>query len=379
MKKRIFALLLAGLMVLSLSGCFGFKGSVSVNSDGSGVVTVQSGLTQEAIDTLAEMDPDSVDLAGGQPMTIDGVTYYGSTERHSFQNLDELNTVLSAMGSGEVSGLTVTQDANGDFQLSVPAMDVDSMEQDMAEANADLEVDPAEIQQLMEQMMFKLSFAFPSPVCQVSGDPTGVTVSGNTVTIDLLKTTGACGFSTSPSAVATSAGPFSDVARDAWYCDAVTALSKGGLLTGVGGSRFDPAGTVTWSQLCQMLAKAKGLPTGEANGYWAGLAIQSCVNAGFVSTRGDITPANYDVPVNREATVCAMMRALPDQLRVVVNPSPAIPDLASVTQGNQGTVTDAYRYGVAKGDSTGAFLPASLLTRSEVSQLFFNVGWTSPA
>ena len=165
MKKRIFALLLAGLMVLSLSGCFGFKGSVSVNSDGSGVMTVQSGLTQEAIDALTEMDPDSVNQSGGQPMTIDGVTYYGSTERHSCQNLDELNTVLNTVlnttGSNGADP-TVTLDANGDFRLELPAIDQEAVQQEAADANASLDVDPAEIQKLMEQMMFKLSFTFPS-------------------------------------------------------------------------------------------------------------------------------------------------------------------------------------------------------------------------
>ena len=48
---------------------------------------------------------------------------------------------------------------------------------------------------------------------------------------------------------------FSDVAEDAWYAQAVAWAAEAGIVTGVGGGRFDPEGTVTREQLAVMICR----------------------------------------------------------------------------------------------------------------------------
>ncbi|MBE6927426.1 MAG: hypothetical protein E7467_02870 [Ruminococcaceae bacterium] len=56
--------------------------------------------------------------------------------------------------------------------------------------------------------------------------------------------------------------PFTDVAEDTWYTEAVTWAAENGVVGGIGGGKFDPDGKITREQLATILhryAKSKGL------------------------------------------------------------------------------------------------------------------------
>lgn len=54
--------------------------------------------------------------------------------------------------------------------------------------------------------------------------------------------------------------PFTDIAENAWYADAVRYVYQHGLMTGTGGSTFNPDGTTTRAQLVTILWRQAGSP-----------------------------------------------------------------------------------------------------------------------
>lgn len=172
---------------------------------------------------------------------------------------------------------------------------------------------------------------------------------------------------------------YSDVAPDAWYYEAISALSEGGLVNGMGDGTFQPIGTITYSQFCNILSKAKGLDVTTTSDYWAAGAIQACVEQGYIPNLGEILPENYDTPISREVATAGLMEALPDNLKKVAADAPEIPDRADISAEYLDGVLDAYKFGVAKGGEDGSFNPKGTLTRAEFCQLLFNAGWTDPA
>ena len=59
--------------------------------------------------------------------------------------------------------------------------------------------------------------------------------------------------------------------------------------------------------------------------------------------------------------------------------SSSIPDFDSISPVYQDDILNAYTYGITNGvDANKTFSPKSLLTRAQVCQLFYNMGWTSP-
>lgn len=82
-------------------------------------------------------------------------------------------------------------------------------------------------------------------------------------------------------------GTFKDVLPEQWYYAAVEAMAARGLVNGMGNGVFAPNETITYAQFCNIAAKAANMASGEENGYWGYKAIQSCVNAGIIESRGD--------------------------------------------------------------------------------------------
>jgi len=170
---------------------------------------------------------------------------------------------------------------------------------------------------------------------------------------------------------------FHDVSAESWYYEAVTAMSEAGLVGGMGDGTFAPESTLTYAQFCQIVARAKNLPTGEANGYWAGKAIQACIDAKYIFSLGALSAANYDAPITREAAVAAMFKTKEGSIEVGTQiTSPMIPDYHTIDSRYRLSIIAAYNSGITSGiDEILTFNPKGLLKRAEVCQLFYNIGW----
>lgn len=413
---KLASLLLAvTVLCLALTGCMAQIGEVTINSDGSGTLKAQMGFTKEAFDAMNSMAQENgggADMSTVHTFVYNGTTYYGEVQTADFDSLGVLNQSISNVPEGQNFGpLGVKQEPDGSFTLVLDAtggtnglVDVPTM--DEAAAQAGKELSQEEYKQLLDSMVVVYTFNFPSPIIQISGDSLGVTVSGNSVTLNILemaKTTSKDTYysfttkagsqggtptetpkpteTTKPIETGVAAQRFTDVPADAWYASAVNKLASGGLVAGIGNSKFDPDATMTYSQFCQVLARAKGGETGTQDGYWAYKAINYCLGNSYLYGKGTISAENYEVPITREIAIAAMFRAKQTDLTTPVNNMKItdIPDYEDIDLGIRDFVLKAYQYGLTTGvDANHTFKPKDQLTRAQVCQLFYNLNWVSP-
>ena len=424
MKKmgKLLALLLCVVMCVGcLTGCMGAIADIQVNEDGSVDVVARMGMTEEGIKMAQESDLGS-DM-GDTTFEYNGVTYYGEVENQHYDSIDDFNAEWSQgveTNDSEILSLVQTDDG---FKLTINAYQTKEFVNVYKGAfNADetSEIDAATMEEILKTMVYVLKFNFPYPVEIQWGSSPAITVDGNTVTFDIMQMGSLASdviIVSSKNISGTSIDEeqkkleeakkqaelekakvelekqkaeldleigriiFEDVPDGAWYRDAVYALAESGLVRGVGAGKFDPSASLTFAQFCQILANAEGLPTGEVNGYWAYKAIESCRNKGYIIDLGAYTPANYDVPMPREAAIAGMFRAKATELYTAGKVGNTIklediPDYMFIDDNYKNDIVDAYNSGITKGiDEKGTCGATLILSRCEICQLFVNAGF----
>lgn len=230
---------------------------------------------------------------------------------------------------------------------------------------------------------------------------------------------------------------YTDVTSNAWYYDAVMTLTEGGLLAGYGGGKFGPNDALTRGQVAIIVTRLVGNPMPDdylnwGNGYkpyadnaTASRAFAAIRLMGLIDrTGGETLLTEYetslvensgglyrDIASNGKLTLATMWTAVYDNWRAGLAAGKQInyrtsiedfPDSAAIHQwidenwelmGDvlylQGYTKDeiveqcenlllcAYNLGMVSGvDDKGTFDPYGNLTRGQVSQMLFNMGWT---
>lgn len=402
-KKMLCAVLCLILCCAMLTGCMCMSSNVRINEDGSGTVQVKIGYTEDFF-AFDESGAEEIQkgLESGELITFveNGTTYYGKIETDTFDNLSEFCDEKNR----EEEPFFIEKLINGGYRLTITMDTVQDDSEVVSEPSEDslfgeVQMNPADlfdesmssemIEMMLEGMSVKFSFDFPTNVKQISGTTKGVNISGTKVTYDFIKSYRELDEAEMMKAakepivlVFETEGDgskptqrFVDVPKVHWACTAIEYLAETGLVDGVGNNKFNPDGTLTVAQFCQILARDLKLETGAENGYWAYRAVANCVNLGFVENRGEITPKNYDVPILREEAIAGMYLAKKDTLTVVRSITKNdIPDIGNVTAKYVDDVVNAYNYGVCSGvDAKGTFNGSSRLTRAQICQLFYNV------
>ena len=247
---------------------------------------------------------------------------------------------------------------------------------------------PAE--EVFDNMVVFYDIEFPHNISKIYGDDIeGIEIDGNKLHIDMVKAsmsvenTQVLVFETLKDGekAEDKVLNFSDVSENQWFYHSVMTLANGGLVQGKGNGVFDPEGTITYAEFCQILARVQGMEYGEENGYWATKAVKSCVDMGYINDLGEVTPANYDIPITREAAVAAIARTYPyasflggeSDAEWTINKE-SIPDYDMISAEYQQAVLAAYRLNITTGkDANMTFDPKATLTRAEVCQLFYNI------
>lgn len=370
-KKLVATIMVVVMLCIALSGCMAQVASVKLNTDGSGTISASFGVTEEYKDMLGDYE---------DVFTYNGTTYYGIEESMEFSSVEELMQEAGSMSEqGGSFMFDIEQLGGGSFKLAfdVKAEDFESA----VDSGIDMNLSEEELAAMLSESCFVYNFEFPTDVKQTAGTNEGITIDGGKLSMDLLEVSSSISgdthfeFITEPATDA-----FVDVPEGAWYHDAVIAMKDGGLIAGVGNNKFMPDGVLTVSQFCQIMARATGLGTGSDDaGYWAAGAIKSCVEAGYVVANGDVVPANYDIPISREAAVAAMYWASGSSVEQGTIAPEDIPDYASISEEYKSAIVGAYNCGITSGvDSNKTFSPESSLTRGQVCQLFYNMEWTTP-
>ena len=171
--------------------------------------------------------------------------------------------------------------------------------------------------------------------------------------------------------------PFSDVAGDAWYYDAVRYASENGLMGGYGNGMFGPNDNLSRAQFAQILFNKEGRPVVNyllryndvADGAWYTEAIRWATSRGIVGGYGNGMFGPND-NITREQLAVMLWRYAG---------SPAATDKElHFTDADQasGFALDALRWAVEKGIingyGNGQLAPQGLATRGQVAQMLMN-------
>ena len=228
---------------------------------------------------------------------------------------------------------------------------------------------------------------------------------------------------------------YTDVASNAWYYDAVMTLTEGGLLAGYGGGKFGPDDALTRGQVAIIVTRLVGNPIPDdylnwGNGYKP-YADNATASRAFAAIRlmdlidrtgGTTSLTEYETALAKDAgglcynvstsgRFASMWTADYDNWRAGLAAGKQtkyrtsmedFPDSAAIHQWIsenwelmsdvlylQGYTKDkiiekcenlllcAYNLGMVSGvDTAGTFAPYNSLTRGQVSQMLFNMGWT---
>lgn len=373
-KLKIVSVLLTAAMICSLfSGCMAVIAEVSFDASGKGSIKMSTGVSERMMseEELQEAKADPEQVA----FQYNGTTYYGTVESMNFNDIE-----AESAGDGSERYFRNT---DGSWTIWI------NFSEDMtAEAGAS-EMDTAEMTQEMMDLLTKDMVALytvhaPDSLIQIGGGKTGVTVNGKDLKFDMM----AMGLITDHPAygiytftTAKKLPTFSDVAANQWYTPAVTTLALGGVVDGVGGGRFAPAGKLTVAEFCQMVARAAGAEVGaDESGYWAAKAVKACLNDGLIADRGEVNSENYGVVITREEAIAGMTLlmtgGLTDEDKTAnAELSAQIPDYSQISAQYQELILAAYANGITSGvDANGTFRPMGELSRAEMCQLFYNVG-----
>lgn len=177
---------------------------------------------------------------------------------------------------------------------------------------------------------------------------------------------------------------FDDVSADKWYYTWVTKAAQAGWVSGVGGGRYEPNKSVTYSQFAVMLDRAlyaDDMAAQPAGAYWWTSACEVAAKHGlFVDTdmasRSDWT-AVANKPIEREQMAQMMYNALTD----VGAKLPSYAEYSEVALGiadiidcdNYDAVATCYTLKLLNGTGNGNFDPHADMTRAQAAVVLCNI------
>uniref|UniRef100_UPI0040269431 GLUG motif-containing protein n=1 Tax=Gemmiger formicilis TaxID=745368 RepID=UPI0040269431 len=168
---------------------------------------------------------------------------------------------------------------------------------------------------------------------------------------------------------------FIDIARDAWYKDAVQYAYDNGLMTGVSDTEFAPEATTTRAMIVSILARLEGVTTAEAAGFadvddndWYATAVNWAANVGVVNGYEDNT-FQPNTAITREQLAAILMNYAAYKGEDVSNRA----DLTSYTDQPSTWAQEAMQWAVAEGLISGVtndqLQPQSSATRAQVAAI----------
>ena len=167
---------------------------------------------------------------------------------------------------------------------------------------------------------------------------------------------------------------FIDIARDAWYKDAVQYAYAGGLMTGVSDTEFAPEATTTRAMIVSILARLENVTTAEAAGFndvndeWYATAVNWAANVGVVNGYEDNT-FQPNTAITREQLAAILMNYAAYKGEDVSNRA----DLDGYTDQPSTWAEEAMSWAVAEGLISGVtadtLQPQGAATRAQVAAI----------
>ena len=116
--------------------------------------------------------------------------------------------------------------------------------------------------------------------------------------------------------------------------------------------------------------------------HWANTAVNWAYQRNLyldadIMVNGKIDAASINRTMTREQAIAIMARCAAFQdIEPESTAAPSIPDLTSIDAKYRDEVVRAYQYGITTGvDRKGTFSPKGSVTRAQMCQMFYNMGW----
>lgn len=170
---------------------------------------------------------------------------------------------------------------------------------------------------------------------------------------------------------------YSDVAADAWYADAVAAVTEQGLMNGVTSKAFGPNVTTTRGMLVTVLHRMAGEPAAAqapfadvADSSYCAAAADWAYEAGITSGTGK-TSFSPNATLTREQAVTMLYNYAKAQGADVSQAADlsAYPDASSVSSFAQQAMAWAVEEGILTGTGAGTLAPQGSATRAELAAI----------
>jgi hypothetical protein len=179
---------------------------------------------------------------------------------------------------------------------------------------------------------------------------------------------------------------FADVLETDWHKDAIAAAYEYGIVDGMGGNKFNPAGTLTGAEAliiasrihaCYKYGKVVGNRLvneyNVSNGYLGDEAVIYCKAEGIISGKEFEDYKYLQYPVTRAQMVNAWSKILQPKDVLKQNTVINLPDVTADTPYYEDIIL-FYEAGIISGtDAKGTFHPNSNLTRAEAAAIFMNL------
>lgn len=388
-KKLIGLAILFILITTILSGCTYASMDIFVYPDGSGYIEGSFNYSEEMYELAIKDSGVTLNsiVNGLDVVEKNGVKYYGQTEKELFNDIDNVDD--TGLYIGDVTSQTVengdlviqrVKGKPGQFEVIIT---IDPKEVNIENfynfAKSELpDVDYDTIKRLVDSSIINLNIQLPGEITQVSGNNIGVTINNYKLNLDLMQMITQNTEKTVYKFISSTydnTKTFKDIPIDAWYFNSVWAMSREGVIHGFEDNTFRPSDSLTYAQLCKIIANKLGYKDNKQTGYWAEGAIKFCIDKGIIESNGNINDKNYDINVSREVAVSALYR-LNKQINSHKSQkeSITIPDYDSISDKYKGDILQAYKYGLVNGvDEAGTFKPKDSLTRAELCVIFNNI------
>ena len=167
---------------------------------------------------------------------------------------------------------------------------------------------------------------------------------------------------------------FIDIARDAWYKDAIQYAYDNGLMTGVSDTEFAPEATTTRAMIVSILARLEGVESAQAAGFadvndeWYATAVNWAASVGVVNGYEDNT-FRPNTAITREQLAAILMNYAACIGQDVSNRA----SLTSYTDQPSTWAEEAMQWAVAEGLITGVtnteLQPQGNATRAQVAAI----------
>ncbi len=175
--------------------------------------------------------------------------------------------------------------------------------------------------------------------------------------------------------------PFADVAKGAWYYDAVAYASQNGLMNGVSADSFAPDATTSRGMIVTILYRLEGSPSAAqadfadvaAGAYYAGAVAWASAN-GIVTGYGDGT-FGPDAAITREQ-LGAILYRYAQYLGLEVSQTADLTgyaDAADISEWAQQAFAWAVREGLISGMDDGTLAPRGTATRAQVATILMRL------